>query len=743
MSPLPASVRRALRAIDDLEDHTRALTDDELAGSHARLAARAGVGEGLTALRPEAFALVREAARRTLGLRLRDVQMMTAIVCDGNIAEMRTGEGKTLAAAPAMFLRSLFHPNVHAVTANAYLAERDAALMGPVFGALGARTAALDAATHEPSARRAFYEVNITYGTLSEFAFDYLRDNLAHDPADVVQRGLGYCLIDEADSVLIDEAKTPLVIAGQDSMSADVHHRLARIVASFVEGEDYIADRARGQVSPTPSGIAALQDGLEIADLYRPEHLRLVNGADKALRAHALLRRDRDYLVRDGQVHIIDSNTGRVMEGRSWADGLQQAVEASEGLPTTPETRHLAEITVQSYLRLYERRGGMSGTAATDAAELERVYGMSVRRIPTHRPVIRVDHPDEIYANDRVRLRALVARVHAERAAGRPVLIGTPSVAMSERVSAALGWSGIAHRCLNARAPASEADIIADAGQVGAVTVATNMAGRGVDIHLPDEVIAAGGMAVIGTSRHEARRTDDQLIGRAGRQGEPGSSVFMLSADDELVSDFAGDRVARLLALMPGDADTPLTSRSLARAVASAQQSAERRDAEERTTTFLYDQVVHRQRLVWFAERRLLLHSPEPELAVLGTLLDEARRRAPLGEDMAGRALPDDPAEATERVRNGWLAQVAEHPEVYRYAVRAVALRLRDEAWRAHVETMVGLRAVIELRAHARRQPLLEYAREGQRLFEATRAELAAAHADALPRILIGASASA
>lgn len=712
-------------------------SDQELRERYLATRAAHRSGERRSACEAMAMALTCEAVRRHLGFELRDVQLLTAIaLAEGQVAQMRTGEGKTLAALPALVRLSLSFDTLHVATANPYLAARDAREMAPVLEMIGLSASALTPELSDRDERRRRYRADVCYGTLSEFAFDYLRDNLAMDASELLQGDLGFLLIDEADSVLIDEAKTPMVIAGASSGSADLSLRMAAFVSGLSEGEHYLSDAPLMHVQPLESGVAALEEAFDLVDAYSPENLRLVNAYHQALRANALYRRDRDYLIADRQVKLIDPNTGRVTEGRSWADGLQQAVEAKEAVPISAESLNLAEITVQSFVRLYRGLGGMTGTASTDAEEFERVYGLPVLEVPTHRPVARKDRGDRIYRSQEARAAAVVAATTEAITDGRAVLIGTPSVAMSETISMALAAADISHSVLNAKDPASEAETISRAGDEGAVMVATNMAGRGVDIIVAPEVLERGGLLVIGTSRHAARRTDDQLIGRSGRQGQPGESMFLIAADDELVADFAGDRVRKLLSALPGEPGDPIENAALTRAVRSSQETAERRDAEARSELFMFDEPLHHQRLVWFSLRRSLLAADEPEVLLGDWLAQEARQRLLAGhQEMAGRSLTGDPAAVAERVRAKWLGEASLAPALYRALSRRIALAQMDRLWREHVDLMRSLRSVVHLRGSAGRQPVVEYGRAAARAFEELEAQLRSAICDEVPRI--------
>src|SRR5919205_4000025 len=576
--------------ITSLEPDFEALSDEELAGKTVEFRERLENGEDLDELVFEAYAAVREAAKRSLGMRPFDVQLMGAIVLhEGDIAEMKTGEGKTLVATMPLYLNALTGENVHLVTVNDYLAKRDTEWMSPVYGALGMRAAFIR--NMMPFAeRRDAYAADITYGTNSEFGFDYLRDNMATSLEATVQRGHSFAIVDEVDSILIDEARTPLIISGEPETAAKTYYDFARIVrglkgvqAKFVpkgmpkpeDDADYEYDEKFKTVSPRESAIEVVERALGIENLYAPQNAQLVNHLVQALKAESLYQRDVDYVVQDGEVKIVDEFTGRIMEGRRWSEGLHQAVEAKEGVAIKEEHVTLATITLQNYFRLYEKLAGMTGTAKTEEKEFQEIYDLSVVEIPTNVPVARDDRNDLIYKTKEAKFAATVADIKERHEKGQPVLVGTIAVETSEHLSERLKRKGIPHNVLNAKEHAREAEIIKDAGEKHAVTIATNKAGRGVDIKLGEGVRELGGLYVLGTERHEARRIDNQLRGRSGRQGDPGESRFYLSGQDDLIRIFAGDRIYKILdRLGPGD-DLPIEAKMLSKTVEGAQKKVE------------------------------------------------------------------------------------------------------------------------------------------------------------------------
>jgi preprotein translocase subunit SecA len=742
--------------INELEPAMEKLSDEELRAKTAELRGRHDDGATLDELLDEAFAIVREVGRRTLGLRLFDVQLIGAMTLhSGKVAEMKTGEGKTLAAVPAVYLNTFTGRGVHVVTVNDYLARRDADWMRPIYDALGISVGVI--ATMMPEAqRRESYAADVTYGTNAEFGFDYLRDNMAVRLSDCVQRGYYFCIVDEVDSILIDEARTPLIISGVPEAATDTYYRFARIVPTLKKGDDYDVDEKHRAASPTESGVDKVEKALGIEHLYLDVNGNLVNHLIQALKAHALYRKDKEYIVREGELLIVDEFTGRVLEGRRYSEGLHQALEAKEGLRIREENQTLATITLQNYFRMYEKLAGMTGTAATEANEFAKIYQADVVSIPTHRPMIRVDENDFIFKTKDAKFRAVVDDIVEHHERGQPVLVGTISVEISEMLSGMLTRRGVEHNVLNAKNHAREAQIIADAGQVGTVTIATNMAGRGVDIKLAEGVADRGGLYILGTERHESRRIDNQLRGRSGRQGDPGRSRFFLSAEDDLIRIFSGDRIYKILdRLGPGD-DLPIEARMLTKTVEGAQKKVEEQNFNIRKRVLEYDDVLNKQREVIYSERRRVLegedlgeqardwiaetlvelveqYGSEESLPAdwdlealftalngyypLGFALDDLREELedeaePLTREELLDRLEDDAMEAYDRRETELGAQLVRDLE------RWVLLQLIDQHWREHLYNMDYLREGIHLRALGQKDPLSEYRLEGHTMFD-------------------------
>ncbi len=744
--------------VNALEEQIAALSDDELRAKTDELRGRVDPEDpaSLEPIAAEAFAVVREAAKRTLGLRHYDVQIVGASVLhEGGVAEMRTGEGKTLTAVPAVYLNALLGRGVHMVTVNDYLARRDAEWMGPIYDTLGISVGVIEPSM-DPEARRAQYACDVTFGTNSEFGFDYLRDNMAVRLEDCVQRGHYFCIVDEVDSILIDEARTPLIISGVPEAAADTYYRFARVVPTLKKGEDYEVDEKQRTVAPTESGVEKIEQALGIENLYLGVNSGLVNHLVQALRAHALYQRDKEYIVRDGEVLIVDEFTGRVLEGRRYSEGLHQAIEAKEGVGIREENQTLATITLQNYFRMYEKLSGMTGTAITEATEFDKIYKMAVVSVPTHRPIARKDENDFIFKTKDAKWNAVVEDIAESHERGQPVLVGTISVEVSEMLSDKLTRHGVPHNVLNAKQHDREAEIIKDAGQPGAVTIATNMAGRGVDIKLGDGVPDSGGLYVIGTERHESRRIDNQLRGRSGRQGDPGRTRFYLSAEDDLIRIFSGDRMYRVLdRLGPGD-DVPIEAGILTKTVEGAQKKVEEQHFGVRKRVLEYDDVLNLQREVIYRERRQVLEGvdlteqardwiAETLVAVVDEYDDDVS--PPREWDLAGLfaqlgtyypvsippgdldlntltreelldLLEDDAMDAYEaRERDLGINDETGQPLV-RDLERYVLLSVVDQHWREHLYNMDYLREGIHLRALGQKDPLSEYRIEGGEMFD-------------------------
>ncbi len=742
-------VARVVR-INALEPAMQDLSDDAIRERAVDIRARLADGTEIDEVLDETFALVREASWRSLGMRPYDVQLIGAMVLnEGQIAEMRTGEGKTLAAVPAVVLNAHTGHGVHLVTVNDYLASRDASWMRPVYEALGLTVGVIGSMMPEED-RRTAYAADITYGTNSEFGFDYLRDNMAVRLDDCVQRGHTFCVVDEVDSILIDEARTPLIISGVPEAAADTYYRFARIVPTLKRDTDYEVDEKSKTVAPLETGVEKVERALGIDHLYLDVHGQLVNHFIQALKAQSLFRKDKEYIVRDGEVLIVDEFTGRVLEGRRYSEGLHQAIEAKEGLKIREENQTLATITLQNYFRMYDKLSGMTGTASTEANEFNKIYETEVVSIPTHRPMVRNDENDFIFKTKDSKFRAVIEDIADAHDRGQPVLVGTISVAVSEMLSGMMERRGIPHSVLNAKQHDQEAEVIARAGERGAVTIATNMAGRGVDIKLGDGVEELGGLYVIGTERHESRRIDNQLRGRSGRQGDPGMTRFFLSAEDDLIRIFSGDRMYKILdRLGPGD-DMPIDSKMLTRTVEGAQKKVEEYNFNIRKRVLEYDDVLNKQREVVYAERRQVLEghdlSDQARDWIAETLVETVDRfdnddASPADWDLdglvseLGQLYPvsfaaDDirhdelsREEILDRFEDDAMEQYDKRetelgPELVRDLERWVLLQLVDVDWREHLLNMDYLREGIHLRALGQKDPLSEYRLEGHQMFD-------------------------
>src|SRR4051812_5700942 len=616
-------MEQRVRDINALEPDFEALSDDELAAKTVEFRQRFDDGESLDELLPEAFAAVREAAKRHVGMRHFDVQLIGGMVLhEGKIAEMKTGEGKTLVATLPLYLNALAGVNVHLVTVNDYLARRDAAWMGPIYQALGITVGVIQSMMPDDE-RRAAYAADVTYGTNSEFGFDYLRDNMAPAIEYTVQRGHWYAIVDEVDSILIDEARTPLIISGEPEQAAETYYAFARAVRDLEPEVDYEVDEKFHTASPTESGVDKVERAIGVENLYAPENGQLVNHLIQAIKAKELYKRDDEYVVMDGEVKIVDEFTGRIMEGRRWSEGLHQAVEAKEGVRIQEENVTVATVTIQNYFRMYEKLAGMTGTALTEANEFHEIYGLEVVPIPTHRPMVRDDKNDQIYRTKEEKFAAVVDDIVERHAIGQPVLVGTISVEVSEHLSHLLERRGVPHEVLNAKNHEREALIIQNAGERGAVTIATNMAGRGVDIKLASGVPDLGGLYVLGTERHESRRIDNQLRGRSGRQGDPGESRFYLSAQDEVIRLFAGERIYKILDSRFGPPDgEPIEAKMLTSRIEGAQKKVEEFHFVNRKNVVKYDDVLNEQREQVYATRREILEGEDLHEMVVGWFED-------------------------------------------------------------------------------------------------------------------------
>ena len=618
-------LRQIVEKINSYEDSLTNLSDSSLTRYTEKFKDRLAAGETLDDILPEAFAVVREASKRVLGMRHFDVQMMGGICLhEGKIAEMRTGEGKTLVATLPTYLNALTGKGVHMVTVNDYLAKRDSIEMGRLYNFLGLTVGLIRHDMDFPE-RKFAYNCDITFGTNNEYGFDYLRDNMVVDLNQMVQRELNFAIVDEVDSILIDEARTPLIISGPGSKSTDSYVKMAKAVEHLKEGVDYTVDEKAKTVAPADSAVPKIEKLVGVKNLYAPENIEMSHCFTAALRAKALMKRDRDYVVKDGEIVIGDEFTGRLRAGRRYSDGLHQAIEAKEGLEVRRESQTLASSTFQNYFRMYNKLSGMTGTAKTEEDEFLKIYKLPVIVIPTNRPIARIDHPDVIYKTKRAKYKAVandVAEIHAK---GQPVLIGTTSITQSEELSHILKERNIPHNVLNAKFHEQEAEIIADAGQKSVVTIATNMAGRGTDIKLGEGVPELGGLFIVGTERHESRRIDNQLRGRAGRQGDPGESRFYLSLEDDLLRLFGSDNISNIMDRLGMGEDDPIEHKLITRSIANAQKKVEGRNFDMRKHVLQYDDVMNQQREVIYAERRKVLKGEnlrEHILTMIGGIIE-------------------------------------------------------------------------------------------------------------------------
>ena len=774
-----------VNCINDLEPAFGLLSDQQLRTKTDEFKERVQAGEELDDVLPEAFAVVREAAKRTLGQRHFDVQLVGGIVLhQGKIAEMKTGEGKTLVATLAVYLNALNGEGVHLVTVNDYLARRDAQWMGSIYNLLGLSTSAIQ---HEsaylydssgqgsergmqylqPVGRREAYLADITYGTNNEFGFDYLRDNMVADLSQRVQRELAYAIVDEVDNILIDEARTPLIISGPAEESGKEYHRFALLVPSLQQGVDYTIDEKHRAVSLTGDGMSKLEGLLNVKNLYAPENFRLVHFAENALKAHAIFEQDEEYVVKDGEVVIVDEFTGRLMPGRRYSDGLHQALEAKERVNIQRESVTYATITLQNYFRLYSKLAGMTGTAATEAEEFWKIYKLEVMEVPTNLPMIRENHTDQIYRDEKAKFEAVVSEIEECHQRGQPVLVGTTDISDSELLSEKLGRRGVSHEVLNAKQHEREATIVAEAGRTGAVTVATNMAGRGTDIVLGgnpealgisrqqwdidhNRVVAAGGLHIIGSERHEARRIDNQLRGRSGRQGDPGSSRFFVALDDELMRRFGGDKIKAVMSWAGLDEGVPIENKMINKSIENAQVKVEAYHFDIRKHLVEYDDVVNMHRNVIYDERDKVLSGADLKVNIqalverelssvvnryigdasrdnwkIDNLLGELQAIFPLrGDVFQPEVLAQmDPGEIESCILD-YARQLYEEQEaavtapLMRVIERQVMLRVIDGHWVHHLTGMENLRQGIGLHSFGQRDPLVMYKKEGHEMFQ-------------------------
>ena len=738
-----------VRRINDLEPKLAGLSDASLQEKTFEFKNRLANGETLDDILPEAFAVVREASRRVTGMRHFDVQLLGGIVLHrGDIAEMRTGEGKTLVATLPVYLNALTGKGVHVVTVNDYLATRDSEDMGRIYKFLGLSVGLI---VHDLTydQRRRAYNADVTYGTNNEFGFDYLRDNMVISEDQMVQRPLNYCIVDEVDSILIDEARTPLIISGPGEKSTDLYYTLAGIVKTFTK-DDYTMDEKQKTIAPTDSGVAKVEKILGISNMFDNDHLDLNHLVIQALRARFMMHRDKDYVVKNGEIVIVDEFTGRLMFGRRYSDGLHQSIEAKENVKVQGESKTLATITFQNYFRMYDKLAGMTGTAKTEEDEFNKIYKLDVYVIPTNKPAIRRDLPDVIYKTKNAKYRAVVREVKKRHATGQPILVGTTSINQSEILSQLLDKENIVHNVLNAKYHEKEAEIIKNAGQKGMVTIATNMAGRGTDIKLGPGVAELGGLMIIGTERHESRRIDNQLRGRAGRQGDPGTTQFFLSLEDDLMRIFGSENISKFMDKLGMDEDEPITAKMITRSIEKAQKKVESHNFEIRKYVLEYDDVMNQQREVLYSQRRQVLTADSLRDTIMGMVDDiihegldkyANEKLYPEEWDFAGLLsqmqqyfVPKN-ATSVEELEN--LSRVEVQDKLKQIAVdlyeerlkeigeqtmkeleKAIMLRIVDSKWMDHLDAMDALKEGINLRAYGQKNPLVEYKFEAYEMFE-------------------------
>lgn len=763
-------LRKQVDVINGLNDKYEKMSDKELRAQTDELKKRLSKKSvTLDTILPDAFAVAREAAKRVIGERPYDVQLIGGMVLhEGNVAEMKTGEGKTLVATLPTYLNALEGKGVHVVTVNDYLAQRDAGWMGQVYDFLGLTTGVIineasfvydkdyDNEHHDdprmrklrPVSRKEAYAADITYGTNNEFGFDYLRDNMVNDVDLLRQRELNFAIVDEVDSILIDEARTPLIISAPAAENPDNYYTFAKIAAKLVP-EDYVLDEKRRSVALTDEGVEKVQKLLGIKNLYTPDHVRSVYHMDQALRAQTLFKRDKDYVVtNDGEVIIVDEHTGRLMQGRRYNEGLHQAIEAKEGVPVLEESMTLATISFQNYFRLYNKLSGMTGTAFTEAEEFQQIYSLDVIQIPPNKPVIREDKEDLIFKTEKAKLKAVAEAIKDYHKQGRPVLVGSGSIEKNEQIAKYLEKEGIKFEILNAKNNEREAAIVAKAGEKGAITLATNIAGRGTDIKLGEGVKELGGLVVIGSERHESRRIDNQLRGRGGRQGDPGETQFYVSTEDDLMRIFQGERIASLMDRLGVDDDTPIRTRAVSKTLEAAQKRVEGYNFDTRKNVVQYDNVINRHRRVVYVMRRRILEGDniKPEIerllkAKVHELTTLPSKNNPKFVEDFSVIFPVDKEkiekvgkEKKDRLRYEKALELAEEAYAEKEAEigaddlrgveREVYMAVLDTLWMQHLENMQHLREGIHWRSVGQRDPLVEYRSESQKLFESLQANL-------------------
>jgi preprotein translocase subunit SecA len=763
-------LEKKVSTINALAEKYHAMKKTELKKQTAELKERLNKkGTKIDDILPDAFALVREASDRVLGMRHFDVQLIGGMALhDGNVAEMKTGEGKTLVATLPTYLNALEGKGVHVVTVNDYLAQRDAGWMGELYHFLGLSTGVIindasfiydpdfDNEKHDdprmrklrPVTRKEAYAADITYGTNNEFGFDYLRDNMVNEVGELRQRELNFAIVDEVDSILIDEARTPLIISAPAAENPDSYYQFAKVAAKLTS-EDYVLDEKRRMVALTDDGVEKIQKMLGVKNLYSPEYVRSVYHMDQALRAQTLYRRDKDYVVtNDGEVIIVDEHTGRLMQGRRYNEGLHQAIEAKENVPVQQESMTLATVSFQNFFRLYKKLSGMTGTAFTEAEEFQQIYELDVIQIPSNRPIARVDHDDLIFKSETGKLKAVADAIKEYHKAGRPVLVGSASIAKNELIANYLKKEGIKYEILNAKNNEREAAIVEKAGEKGAITLATNIAGRGTDIKLGEGVKDLGGLVVIGSERHESRRIDNQLRGRGGRQGDPGDTQFYVSTEDDLMRIFQGERIAGLMNRLGVDEETPIQNKAVSRTLESAQKRVEGYNYDMRKNVVQYDNVINRHRRVVYVMRRKILEGDDikPEIerlmrAKIAELTDVPAKNNPKFADEFGAVFPLEDSvissigvEKKDRLRAEKAIEAVKAlydakekdltSETLRKVERDVYLQVLDTLWMQHLENMQHLREGIHWRSVGQRDPLVEYRSESSKLFESLQATL-------------------
>ena len=742
-------LRSFVDRINSLEKELNSLDDASLKAKTNEFVERVERGESLDSILPETFAVVRAASKRTIGLRHFDVQLMGGVVLhQGKIAEMKTGEGKTLTSTLSIYLNALTKKGVHVVTVNDYLAKRDAEWMSPIYKFLG-MSCGFITSNMEHSQRQEAYAADITYGTNNEFGFDYLRDNMVEHAVLKVQRGRHYAIVDEVDSILIDEARTPLIISGPAEENTEIYGRVNKIIPSLNDKDDYEIDEKAHNVLLTEMGVAKVEKLLQVDNLYDPKHVDLVHHVHQALKAHTLFQKEVDYVVHDNEVVIVDEFTGRLMEGRRYSDGLHQAIEAKEKVTIRQETQTLASITFQNYFRLYDKLAGMTGTADTEAEEFKKIYNLDVVVLPTHRNMIRIDHPDKIYRTQKEKFEAIADDVKERNLRGQPVLVGTVSIENSERIAKLLTQRGVPHSVLNAKYHAQEAEIVLEAGQKKKVTIATNMAGRGTDIVLGDGVVEVGGLAIIGSERHESRRIDNQLRGRSGRQGDPGESRFYLSLEDDLMRVFGSDRIGPIMQKLGMEKGEAIEHKMVTNAIERAQKRVEGHNFDRRKYLLEYDDVMNKQRIYIYQLRDEVLTSKEIHGHVLGYVEEVARIRLEeffpskniASWDTRGfkqwlqnsfdTEMNDSEENLIDRGKNELLEKTLKllnqkykdkqkiiGEENFSLIEKIISLQVIDQKWKDHLYGVDHLREGIWTLGYAEKNPLVEYRFQSFNLFE-------------------------